>query len=167
MCVAPPSGQSFRPAKRSVWGTPEREGTLGERFSDAEWYDGNVCDRCTAGCASRPEGLATMAAGMHCVTVTTPLLSSPHWTHSLSVKRCKLCVINLIFMSNAEKESEATCCARYHATFECSVICSSTPAVSKLVHKGPTWQQHTRPDWNKNLQPHGRLWNSLDTPDLY
>lgn len=32
VCVAPPSGQSFRPAKRSVWGTPEREGTLGERF---------------------------------------------------------------------------------------------------------------------------------------
>lgn len=32
VCVAPPSGQSFRPAKRSVWGTPERAGNAGRAF---------------------------------------------------------------------------------------------------------------------------------------
>lgn len=67
------------------------QGMLGEYFSDAERYDGNVCDRCTAGCESRPEGLDTTAAGMHCVTVITPRLSLPHWTHSLSQEMQTTC----------------------------------------------------------------------------
>lgn len=41
---------------------------------DAVRYEGNACDRCTAGCETPPVSLVGMTAGMHCgaVTVVTP-----------------------------------------------------------------------------------------------
>lgn len=44
---------------------------LGERVVDAVWYEGNACDRCTAGRETPPVCLVGMTAGMHCGAVTT------------------------------------------------------------------------------------------------
>lgn len=99
---------------------------------DAVRYEGNACDRCTAGCETPPVSLVEMTAGMHCgaVTVVTPpqlsdvclsVESLYELTLSLS-RRCELCVINLfMFPSHAEKPPEATCSAHYRSIFEFSV----------------------------------------------
>ena len=154
------------------------QGTLGECFSNADWYDGNVCDRCTATWGPRDDGCRN--ALCHCYNTSGVFTALD--SLSLSQEMQTLCYHSYFHVECRERVwGDLLCSLSRHIwmlghLFIYTSRVQTIPQRADVAAAPQTWLIYSTDlslqtvdwsncvlltGWNKNLQPQGRLWNSL------